>query len=71
MNHEERQIIESRLRNLLELHIYSDVANMLRDYSGALKTKDGKNAMIILDLTNSEQQAFYQAYNDYLKEGTI
>lgn len=68
MNHEERQLIESKLRNILELHIHiQDVQYPIPlDYTTAIETKDKKRGMVILNLRDTQQFEFYMIFKNYL-----
>ena len=68
MNQKERQQIESKLRNILELHIHTQHVRYAipLDYLVALETKDGRRGMVILDLDDFQQREFYVMFKDYL-----
>ena len=63
---EERKAIESKLRNILELHIYGN-HTIPRNYVSAIRTRDGKNAMIILNLADEQQAVYYRMIRSYLE----
>ena len=64
MDSREREGIEFRLRNILGLHIFGE-NSIPRDYTTAIRTRDGKNAMIILNLEDEQQATYFRMVKSY------
>jgi len=64
MDSREREGVEFRLRNILGLHIFGE-NSIPRDYTTAIRTRDGKSAMIILNMEDEQQATYFKMVKSY------